>query len=279
MLKHHPLKTILLLLICLLTPLMASGDIDSPYYYFRRETKCAGDCTPIRSISIDTFEIIKEKALPEVSFHRSQLFKFDNAGTCTAMALDFITRYLSEYSPELSSFEIETLLTNFAPFYTSNLPTFSSRQAAFNTISVNKKAYKKNPELYRYRKIQSLANYHYLTLTPMTPTFFRREISMNPELINEAIDNLPCGAYIIRTTIPAKNHKMEQVGHTMILLKQGGTTVYYDNAEGAVDISHEMATYVLNKIFQYNHAEFRIYQAEHQEGAPYHLCTEINPLL
>src|SRR5690606_36603516 len=105
----------------------------------------------------------------------------------------------------------------FQPFYENNNKTFVSRQAAYNTIEVKPSSNQSADEI-KQQKMQSLANYHGLYLTPVMGTVTMRQLESGFDL-KTLIDQLPDGTYVVRMLSPASNAKMEYYVHTMTFVK------------------------------------------------------------
>lgn len=247
----------------------------APKYLFTREDSCNHDCSQNFDISQEVFHLIKMKRANKIDFDEGKLYSFDGGGTCSAMALDFLARYINECSGLTSRTDITKKATKFRDFYCANTSTYSSRQAAYNTIYVDQQAAIQNPELIKLGKMQSLANFHYLKLTPATGTITIKAIKKDSNKFKKKIKNLPQGTYVVRALLPADNHKQEYFGHSMIFIKGANISLYYDSSFGLVDITGEAEGFVKDKLISWEIPEVRFYRAEHEANAPFNLSSEV----
>jgi hypothetical protein len=243
-------------------------------YFFQREATDHEACTQNLPLSQKVFKVLKKDRPEKVTFDSDLLYPFDGRGTCSAMALDFLARYIIECAPLASDTARRDRLTSYRPYYRANLTTFSSRQAAYNTINVSRSATLSNPEGMKERKIQALANYHNLKIKAATKTFKMTAIRSQPDAFKAAVNDLPSGYYIIRALSLADNYKMESYGHTMILIKTRGLSIYYDNRDGAADITHGTASYVKDKLLTWGIPEVRFYRVSANGSTPENLSKE-----
>lgn len=229
------------------------------------------------------FNILLSKALSRILFDATKLWPFDHGGTCTAMALDFLARYLNECKRMTNEEEITLHITNFRPYYQFSTSTFMSRQAAYNTITIPDSEGLNSEDL-KYRKMQSLANYHNIKLTPVTGSIKHADILFGRVDFKKIIQDLPLGSYVIRALSPTNNHKQEVYGHTMILIKKKDFSIFFDNSEGAAKITEEpvrgddpaiqMGEYIENAMIDWWIPEYRVYRASSGRGGCKHLSTE-----
>ena len=244
-----------------------------PLKLFEREAYEAPGTSQSLSTTGMVYLYIKEKRLENVDFDVENLY-FDGRGTCTAMALDFLTRFMEESHTLNDRNSRRAFVRQFKPYYRASTTTFSSRQAAYNSIKVDREAYRANPELIKMRKMQSLANYHNLKLTAATPSIEVVEIEYKPKNFKKIIKNLPDGCYVVRALSPANNYKMEYYGHTMIFIKGKKFSAYYDNSDGAYDITGDVESYVTDKILSWYIPEVRLYKATLNRSEDLHITTE-----
>lgn len=230
------------------------------------------------------FNVLVAKALSRIIFQRATIYPFDNRGTCSAMALDFLARYIQVRSQLIDEDEITAHVASFSPFYRTSNSTFMSRQAAYNTIAVSNISYddamhELNNDKIKYRKMQSLANYHNIKLNPRTGSIPLREIESGRAEFKQKINQLPKGYYVIRALSPTNNHKLEHYGHTMILVKESGFAIFFDNASGAIKITSELdqdvGEHVEGVMIKWGIPEYRVYKAGCGNGGCVHLSTEM----
>jgi len=194
---------------------------------------------------------------------RSMYFEFDWGGTCSAMAFDFLARYLDECADSTDAHFCLAKVKEFAPYYKTNNTTFVSKQAAYNAVKLKPGCYADEyDDEFKWDKMQTLARYHNFALIPATRSISRYEIKWNPEEFKQTVDELPEGAYLVRALSPCEwNEKKESYGHSMILIKGKQHGIYYDNAYGAVDITNRVSEYVQKKLENWWIPECRFYFA------------------
>jgi hypothetical protein len=201
---------------------------------------------------------------PNINFQESLLVPFDQAGTCSSMALDFIARMITECTKALS---LEDCVTEKKDYYKHNTRHFSSKQAAYNTIEIVGENKQGNNASITAQKMQALASWHDMTLTPVTPL-----LSKEDNHLAKVFHRLPEGVYVIRLLKFKDNHKQEDYGHTMGFIKAEGRTVFYNNAIGAHVIYSPLP--FLNEIFSYSLPTIRIYQASCPASGCSHLADK-----
>ncbi|WP_098038399.1 hypothetical protein [Estrella lausannensis] len=233
-------------------------DLFGNQYLFYREGTCPNS-EQIESQSKKVYNLLKSKQRPLISFNKTKLIPFDNGGTCSAMALDFLARYITVCSKKRSAEERRECVINFQPFYAKNNKTFVSRQAAYNTIEVKADTPQSEEEI-KQQKIQSLANYHGMHLTPVMGTVTMRQLENGFDL-KGVIDQLPEGTYVVRMLSPANNAKREYYGHTMTFVKNKDFSVYYDNSRGPLEVTEDLGETVREILIDWGIPEFRIYHA------------------
>ena len=227
--------------------------------------------------SYEVFNFINFKSPDYVSFNQEKITPFDGGGTCSAMALDFLSRYTLECSELTDVKEIKNTVASFAPFYEGVTTTFVSRQAAYNTIKVDKEAYFLQKELVKTQKMQSLANYHNFSLEVITNSIDIYEANQNPLFLDNVLNNLSFGTYIIRALSPASyNEKMEWYGHTMILIKEDNFSIFYDNSVGAIELTGNVGMPIRKDLLNWGIPELKIYKATHNDGYNGHEGIDIN---
>jgi hypothetical protein len=228
-------------------------------FLFKRREGCI-NCDQNLNLSSDVFQAIDANKPEKIYFSSAKIYPFDYAGTCSAMALDFLARFRSKCNHLSNAQDKKVCVKSFEPFYLANRSTFSSRQAAYNTIGIHPQ-YRNQSESIKHQKMQSLANYHRLNIKPLTDTIHVSDIEKKPNAFKKKIAQLPTGTYLIRAILPADNEKMEWYGHTMILIKSPELSIYYDNATGAEDITGNVENHVRDVLLHWQIPEIRIYQA------------------
>lgn len=233
-------------------------DLFGNQYLFHRDGSCPNS-DQNESESKKVYDIIKRRQRPLISFNKAKLVPFDNGGTCSAMSLDFLARYITVCSKKRTAEERKACVMKFQPFYENNNRTFVSRQAAYNTIEV-KAEFNESAEEIKQQKIQSLANYHGMHLTPVMGTVTMRQLQNGYDL-KGVIDQLPEGTYVVRMLSPANNAKKEYYGHTMTFVKNKDFSIYYDNSAGPLEVTEDLGETVREILLDWGIPEFRIYHA------------------
>ncbi len=229
-------------------------------YLFQREAYCS-NCEQQVEQSQNAFNQLSEMRPSYVGFNLSALVPFDGAGTCSAMALDFMARYKTECELFPSEEERSYCIQSFQPFYRMDNDTFISRQAAYNTIRIDQEIAGSAPELIKAQKMQSLANFHHLLLEPATDSLLLSEIIDRKVNLAAIINNLPDDTYVIRAHYPYENHKGELYGHTMILVKNKALTVFFDNSQGAKRLPKNCGKALSRELVDWGIPEIRFYKA------------------
>jgi hypothetical protein len=224
-------------------------------YIFERNNSIYFQTTQNFEMTKEVFEQIKKKQFWAIDFVPDSLV-FDNRGTCSAMALDFLARYITCVKNEPNLENRLEILRGFNPYYHFNTNTFTSRQAAFNTVTIELEARENlellDPDVIKELKMHSLANYHDIELRAATPTINRNVVAATPGSLKSIIDDLPNGEYIIRSISPNNNHKLESFGHTTILIKHPELSLFYDNAKGLRRIDYqELSDYIEEELTVY----------------------------
>lgn len=221
---------------------------------------CDGDVT-VRKCN-EIFHKIVSKQPKTISFNEGKIAEEVKGGTCSAMAFDFAERYLEiRENPELNSQGNNTLLNRVSKlgedFKKSSLER-RTEQAAFNTIEVKKGVKQAD---YSRDKMQAILNYHDLKMD-----YSSKEISPN-DLNNNKLENelnsLPNGTYILRVIDPSNNEKLETQGHSAVFIKENNLGIYYDPNHGAKAFPYEKSTDVISSsleemadFFHVTHARF-----------------------
>lgn len=229
----------------------------NPHFIFTRELR-QNNSTQIPDLSKQVFDHLKaNNNQTYVDFTESSLTPFDNHGTCSAMALDFISRMNNQCSKNLKTLEFLDCVTSVRPFYKASTPEFASIQAAYNTITVLKNDKLMSLHTITFQKMQALGSYHNLTFTPVTGILSRDENIVN--LLNE----LPNGSFVVRLLHPVENHKIEEYGHTMGFIKRDEGSIFYDNFRGALLLESDFGSSVVQSINYWDKIPtVRIYKAE-----------------
>jgi len=116
----------------------------------------------------ETLATIQAGAAHGVCFSEEGMLPWAPRGTCSARALDFLARHINECSLTDGSFAQQTCcIEKFGPFYERG-SVFQSRQAAFDTIQVDRRNASISAEDLKTAKMASLAALHGMNLRPMT---------------------------------------------------------------------------------------------------------------
>lgn len=224
-------------------------------FLFTREFSCYS-CEQNVAESMRVFQCLHKRRPKQIYFRFQDVSFFDQKGTCSAMALDFLARYLESCAEITDPIDCASIIKTFKPYYRANVSTFSSRQASYNTITVDT-SLPVLSETAKEKKIQALANYHNLTIAPATPS-----IDIQHPEIEALVNQLAAGNYILRALSPAENKKGEWYGHTMILIKKPEKSIFYDNYDGAVVIHGDVGEYVKEQLESWHIPEFRFYAVD-----------------
>jgi len=166
-----------------------------------------------------------------------------SGGTCTAMSLDMATRIEKHCPPkEVKNFrEFTRFIKKISIDYSRSTKIFRDRQSAFNSISVSRKA----PDPAR-AKVEALASYHSLAVDIAAPN-----LSISIDKVNyiknfiKEVDQVSTGTYLIRNLKLADNHKLEEHGHSTLLIKTRWGSLYYDPNYGIQSLTKNTAEEVM----------------------------------
>jgi len=178
---------------------------------------------------------------------------------------------------------------SYAPFYRVNNSTFSSRQMAFNAFGFMpefRPMFDQEEEMLKRLRFQSLASFHNLTLSPATPTITTSDIARDRLSFVNTVEELDEGTYLIRASFPSDcPRKMEEDGHTEVLIKRDHFAIFYNNKYGALDITEAVGLYVLSnfeelhdlsQIEGWNEPEFCFYKVSCLAENILNLSTEMD---
>jgi len=258
------------------------GDDDDhywKYHIFRREGNENYNTRHDTGLTKRVAQVMNTHLKTHIRLNDDTLDYFDHGGTCSAMALDFLARYIHDCQEIDDGETCLEKVKSFTRYYLSNNTTFTSRQAAYNAIEL-KPEYESqinaNDETFKHEKMQSLAHYHNITLIPATNTITRYEMANDKQSFKQMIDDLPDAVYLVRALSPTDwSPKKEYYGHSMVLIKGKNHSIYYDNSDGAVDITNRVSDYVLEKLEGWWLPEYRLYTALCIDGEITNLSEEI----
>ena len=227
------------------------------------------DTQPNLDESYKVLQIIHEKALPGVDFRLQWdpilLPYYENLEIGSAMALDFLARYINECS-NLKENEIIQHVKEFESYYSVQTPTFVARDHAFENVNFSD-PFNVDPEIVKYRKLQSVANYHDIHLKPVTNSLKKKDIKKGNVKLEKIIDNLPISTYVIRALDPSIDSKED--GNTIILIKNKNFSIFYECANGASIIKNKASgkwdikpgEFITEYLIESPFSEFRLYKA------------------
>ncbi len=153
---------------------------------------------------------------PFINFNEKKVVGEIYGGTCTAMSLTFVKKFLKAKN------NVEVIKDKFR----ASNEKLRNIQAAFNTIEI----IRSNDVVdYSKNKIQSLANYYKLKINNSSKELDINKIESEGENeFNNEINKLQLGIYVIRALKPSTNEKLEEYGHTMIYIKTTKINLLYD---------------------------------------------------
>lgn len=266
---------------CIAAPFVAQTDEFNlnAGYLFKSEFVHFHDDQPDLIETYAVLQFLKERALPGVVFGESELTPyFENLGIGSAMALDFLARYLNECI-NLTEKNISLSVKGFEPYYKIQTPLFVAREYAFDNISF-KNQNGLSSEIIKFRKMQSIANYYNLELNPVTVSLKRKDIKSGKAKFKKIIEDLPVSTYVIRALDPTTD--LKECGHTMILIKNKLFSIFYESNLGAIKIdkgsgklSIKIGEYIEDFLIELPFLEFRVYEATSGEGGCLNLSTEV----
>jgi hypothetical protein len=236
-------------------------------FLFQREAKQTSGCHQELVLTHQVFIELNERKEERIQFNADLVYPFDFKGTCTAMALDFLARSIISCAADLRPAAMRSLIKSFRLFYRASNTTYTSRQAAFNSIEIIPTCRRKaleDQEINKWAKMQSLASYHNIVVCAATPSLPMPKVKKGSIDLAPYIDDLPQGYYIVRMLTPmTKNARMELFGHTMILIKGFDLSIFYDNFAGALEIPAPSGEKIKNYLRHKwpNIQEIRIYNA------------------
>ena len=197
-------------------------------------------------------QILENRSPPGIIFNPTKTEDFCQGGTCSAMSLTLLEKYLKMQKTHLESSdhtpEILTKWTNDVGVeLTSSSEIMRTRQVAYNTIEV----IKTSDEIdFAKNKIQALANYHNLSINHYSKEMDIKELFNQPEASLE-MEALPEGAYLVRMTKPKDNEKLEDFGHSFVYIKSKELNLFYDPNQGMRDLKELTHASVLFPYFKH----------------------------
>ncbi len=197
-----------------------------------------------------------------ICFNKNKITSFLMGGACSALALEFVERYL-RLQKDMMSGKIE----NQEPYFdrvkkigthlAQSCEAMRTRQRAFNTIEVIQPCVSLDPF---QSKVQALANFHSLFITHSST-----EINVHKQLdeaeVCNVVDGLPNGAYFLRIIKPAQNEKLEEHGHSLVFVKENGMKLVYDPNFGLENLAGEKPSRALLQSFITNFNSYQVSKA------------------
>lgn len=239
---------------------------ESAKYAFRRDNTLDRDVQDLDKALAVYNTLQSNHNQPNIEFDEGVLNSYDHAGTCSAMALDFVARMTSECAKLGEANSFEACVASKEPFYKANNPGFASVQSAFNAIKVVGESTELPLDTLTGQKMQALASYHDMSLTPMSRSLYRGEN------IEPIIEKLPLGSYVVRLLSPTGNHKLESYGHSMGFIKRADKSIFFDNSKGARIIDQNVTKSVMENLSAWPSIPMvRLYKAE----CPSEGCTNL----
>ncbi|HEV8051944.1 MAG TPA: ankyrin repeat domain-containing protein [Parachlamydiaceae bacterium] len=211
-------------------------------YAFKRDITLDRDVQNLDKAKLVFNELKNNHKQTNVDFNETILNSYDHEGTCSAMALDFVARMNSECTKLVNATKFQNCVTDQEPIYSANNPGFASVQSAFNAINVVDETFQVPLDVIKAQKMQALASYHDMTLTPVSRPLYRGED------VGKLIEKLPVGSYVVRLLFPMGNRKLEHYGHTMGFIKREDLSIFYDNSKGARIIEENVTANVLQHL-------------------------------
>lgn len=189
---------------------------------------CEGSIDLKEALAICSY--LKNHAPLGIEFSENRMDHKLVGGTCSAISLEFLEDYLKLKKQNLSDASLIQAIQKLGIKYQHSSQKMRTRQAAYNTISVNKKAFSTD---YLKAKIQALANYHQLKVDYTSNLIDIRKVR-NGSHLDPLLTHLPEGVYILRQIEPCRNQKLEKQGHTYIYIKESDLNIFFDPNKGAV---------------------------------------------
>lgn len=214
------------------------------------------------NVSIEKAEVIRAKLASQSSplgihFNKSKIVDQLVGGTCSAMALQFVDRYFQIKKSCEGSEQILKQIAAIGIQFSASSAEMRDRQAAYNTIEVVKSSEERD---FSKNKMQSLANDHNLSIKFSSNEMDVEKLDTEQSLQND-VDALPEGAYLVRIIKPANNEKLEEHGHSLIYIREQGVNLFYDPNLGARNLVGAKHSTVLFNSFKENFATFQVSKA------------------
>ncbi len=203
-----------------------------------------------------------------IKFNKNAIKGDVRGGNCTAMSLDFASEYLkmkkkSEISEATPLKVLIERIKMFASQYnlgrTEINMEFRNRQKAFNCIEVDRQQQGGDFSL---AKVQSLANFHFLKITDVSEefTYLDWDHKKTKDKLIQVVNKLQNGIHFLRDLFPSENKKLEEHGHSMVLIKEEQGAFFYDPNTGVELINRNVAGRIFD-ILRINFLYFKVLQS------------------
>ncbi len=198
----------------------------------------------------EIYQILDERKETGILFNKALVTNKIVGGTCSAMALDFISKFIEwDAIPDSKDYQGSSI-------------EMAARQIAFNTIEVD------SPDLdfdYSLLKMQSLLNFHHLKIIHSSEPVDIKRNGFQTQF-KKIFSSLQKGIFAVRILEKAHNKKLEVKGHTVILIKYEDYSLFYDPNEGLIYLNRLIAEKLIGRFtqtfFMYGVHEIRFYQIE-----------------
>lgn len=203
-----------------------------------------------------------------ISFTKSKLTNFLTGGTCSAMAMGFLKKYLAIKKGPYPTNQPKSLLNRVRKLkkdFETSSPAFRAVQAALNTIEVVN-AYTDHAK----DKAQALLNYIDCSISP---AFDEIDLDQSSKtFVEQTISSLPLGMYFARVIRAAENAKLEAYGHSTIFIKEKSFCLFYDPGKGAIAFPQSQSGRIMKKEFDRMNEDWwvsklRFYQISPQKSS------------
>ena len=201
----------------------------------QREANCIGEGSVLLTSLEKVVRVLSERREEKADFKISKESLSGGripirGGTCTAMSLDFIDRYLS-WSKGRSPLDFTIFSRKFGSRYKICNDYFKTLQNGFNGLTLDQSL---SPEEFQNVKMQSLGNYFDLKARSESGilNFSSNNLFMLRQDFERAIAKLSDGAHLLRIIRPDESAKKEKYGHSCVLIRNGDDLMYYDPCGG-----------------------------------------------
>lgn len=172
---------------------------------------------------------LTERAPEGVRFNAKRINGKVRDGTCTAMCVEFAKKYFQKLNDgtvtdEMTTQEYEKMLERIINRkFSKSCKHFRTVQEAMNTIEVDT-SLKDKVDLER-NKVQALVNFRHFAITEATETY-DLDTEKQGKLLKKT-KTLKDGVHFFRMTKPKNNKKLEDYGHSMVLIKDKKHGIFF----------------------------------------------------